>query len=142
MANAFACRSTVRPVWAVGWPTNRLLLGALVAELAMLVAFLFSARSPDLLGQAPPTLVGLAVASPRCPAVLLADAAQKAGSTTSRAGTGPGRGAARSEPGRIGGGRFAPLPQRGALERLDREVRVKVEEDVELLGRAGRGTSG
>jgi magnesium-transporting ATPase (P-type) len=40
VANAFACRSTLWPPWRIGWTTNRLLLGAIVAELGMLAAFL------------------------------------------------------------------------------------------------------
>jgi hypothetical protein len=79
VANAFACRSTVQPPWANGWTTNRLLLGAVVAELAMLVGFLYLPPIADLLGQAPPSLVGFAVALPAIPAVLAADAIQKAG---------------------------------------------------------------
>ena len=78
LANAFACRSTVRPAWKVGWTTNRLLLGALVAEVAMLVVFLYVPPVAELLGHAPPPAAGVAVALVAIPAVVLADAAQKA----------------------------------------------------------------
>jgi magnesium-transporting ATPase (P-type) len=78
VANAFACRSTVRPAWEVGWTSNRLLLWALAAELAMLGGFLYFTPIADLLGQAPPTWVGFAVAIVAVPAVLLTDAVHKA----------------------------------------------------------------
>ena len=77
VANAFACRSTIRPVWKVGWTTNSLLLGALVAELMMLVGFLYIPPLADLLGQAAPTCVGFAVALLAIPAVIVADTLQK-----------------------------------------------------------------
>ena len=67
VANAFACRSTARPAWKVGWTTNRLLLGAIVAELAMLAGFLYIPPIADLLGQAPPSWAGFAVARTRHP---------------------------------------------------------------------------
>ena len=78
MANALACRSTVRSFWQVGWRTNPLLWWALLAEAAMLLAFLFFPPLADLLGQAGPTATGLAVALCAIPAVLVADTAQKA----------------------------------------------------------------
>jgi len=77
VANAFACRSTVRPAWAVGWTTNRLLLGAIAAELAMLAAFLYVGPVADLLGQAGPTWAGFATALLAVPAVIAADTIQK-----------------------------------------------------------------
>jgi magnesium-transporting ATPase (P-type) len=78
VANAFACRSTVRPVWRIGWATNRLLLGAIVAELGMLAGFLYLPPLADLLDQAPPSWIGFVVALLAIPAVLIADTAQKA----------------------------------------------------------------
>jgi magnesium-transporting ATPase (P-type) len=77
-ANAFACRSTVSPPWRIGWTTNRLLVGAVVAELGMLAGFLYLRPLADLLGQAPPTLAGFGVALLAVPAVLTADALHKA----------------------------------------------------------------
>ena len=78
VANAFACRSTVRPAWSVGRASNRLLLGAVGAELVMLVGFLFIGPVARLLGQAPPGPAGLAVGLAAMPALLAADAVQKA----------------------------------------------------------------
>ncbi|MGZ7018844.1 MAG: cation-translocating P-type ATPase [Acidimicrobiia bacterium] len=78
VANAFACRSTIRPVWTIGWTTNRLLLGAIVAELAMLAGFLYIPPLADLLDQSGPTWAGFAVALLALPAVILADTLQKA----------------------------------------------------------------
>jgi magnesium-transporting ATPase (P-type) len=78
VANAFACRSTVVPAWRVGWRTNRLLLGAVAAELAMLAGFLYIPAIAGLLDQAPPTLAGFAVSLLAAPAVLAADALHKA----------------------------------------------------------------
>ena len=78
VANAFACRSTVRPAWRIGWTTNRLLLGAIAAELAMLVAFLYLPPLADLLDQAPPSWAGYVIAALAIPAVLAADTVQKA----------------------------------------------------------------
>ena len=84
VANVFACRSTVRPVWRIGWTTNRLLFGALVAELAMLVAFLYVDPIADLLDQAGPSWAGFAVATLAIPAVIAADTVQKARTTRRR----------------------------------------------------------
>ncbi len=77
-ANAFACRSTVRPAWRIPLRGNPLLVGGVLAELAMLVAFLYVPPIADLLDQAGPTVPGFAVAVLAIPAVLGADAAQKA----------------------------------------------------------------
>ena len=77
MANAFACRST--SVWpgTLGWRTNRFLLVAIAVELSMLFAFLYVSPVASLLGHAPPSRAGLAVALLAFPAVLLADALHK-----------------------------------------------------------------
>ncbi len=77
MANAFACRSTVRPAWQISLRTNRFLLAALGAELGMLAAFLYFPPLAELLGQAAPTPAGFAVALLAIPAVLVADTIQK-----------------------------------------------------------------
>jgi magnesium-transporting ATPase (P-type) len=91
-ANAFACRSTVRPPWRIGWTTNRLLLGAVVAALAMLAGFLYLTPLADVLDQAPPSLAGFGVALLAIPAVLAADALHKAamGSDGPRTGAAAG----------------------------------------------------
>ena len=78
VANAFACRSTRRPAWEVGWTANRLLLGAIAAELGMLAGFLFIPPVADLLGQSPPSWSGFTIALIALPAVLVADTIQKA----------------------------------------------------------------
>jgi magnesium-transporting ATPase (P-type) len=73
LANAFACRSATSPPWRLGWFTNRLLLWAVLAELGLLSVFLFLGPVAGLLGHAPPTPGGLAVALAAIPAVLVAD---------------------------------------------------------------------
>ncbi|MCX6498662.1 MAG: cation-transporting P-type ATPase [Arthrobacter sp.] len=78
LANAFACRSATGPPWRLGWLTNRLLVGAVLAELGLLAVFLFLGPVAVLLGQSPPTPGGLAVALGAIPAVLLADWLYKA----------------------------------------------------------------
>jgi hypothetical protein len=78
----------VSPPWRIGWTTNRLLAGAVVVELAMLAAFLYVAPIADLLDQAPPTPAGFAVALLAVPAVIAADAVQKAVSHARSAATG------------------------------------------------------
>jgi magnesium-transporting ATPase (P-type) len=77
MANAFACRSTSRPPWALDRGANRLLLGAVAVELALLLAFVYLPPLATLLGQAPPAAIGWAIAVCAAPAVLAADAAHK-----------------------------------------------------------------
>jgi magnesium-transporting ATPase (P-type) len=77
VANAFACRSTVRPAWRVPWRTNHLLLWAIGAELAMLLGFLYVAPVADVLDQAAPTWAGFVTATLAVPVVLAADAMQK-----------------------------------------------------------------
>jgi len=76
-ANAFACRSTRRMFWQEPLATNRLLVTAIVAQLAMLAAFLYVPPLADLLDQAPPSAAGFAVACAAIAAVLAADTIQK-----------------------------------------------------------------
>jgi magnesium-transporting ATPase (P-type) len=78
LANAFACRSTVRPAWRRGPSRNRLLPWAVGAMLGMLGAFLYFPPLADLLDQAPPSALGYGVALLAVPAVAVADAAHKA----------------------------------------------------------------
>ncbi|TQJ36659.1 cation-translocating P-type ATPase [Arthrobacter sp. SLBN-122] len=78
LANAFACRSATLPPWSLGWGTNKLLLWAVPAELAVLAVCLFVPYLAALLGQAPPTPMGLVLALLAAPAVLLADWIHKA----------------------------------------------------------------
>lgn len=76
-ANAFACRSSTRPAWRLGWRSNPLLIGAVVVELVVLVALLAIPPVAELLGHRPPSLLGLAIAGCAVPAVLAADALAK-----------------------------------------------------------------
>ncbi len=73
MANAFVCRSATVPPWKLGWGTNRLLVWAVLAELAILAVCLYMPYLATLLGQAPPTPAGFLLALLAAPAVLLAD---------------------------------------------------------------------
>jgi calcium-translocating P-type ATPase len=73
LANAFACRSASTPPWRLGWVTNRLLAWAVLAELGLLLVFLFVGPIATVLGHAPPSPGGLAVALAAIPAVLVAD---------------------------------------------------------------------
>ena len=77
VANAFACRSTVRPAWRIGWRSNRLLVWAAACELALLGVFLAVPAIADVLDHAVPPWPGFAVALLAAPAVLAADALQK-----------------------------------------------------------------
>jgi calcium-translocating P-type ATPase len=76
-ANAFACRDTRRWPGLLGWTSNRLLLVGVAVELALLGLLLFVPPLAELLGQAPPPLIGAVVAMAAAPAVLLADLAHK-----------------------------------------------------------------
>lgn len=75
LANAFACRSATLPPWKQGWLTNRLLLWAILAELAVLAVCLYAI--PAMLGHLAPPPAGFAVAVLAIPAVLAADWAHK-----------------------------------------------------------------
>jgi magnesium-transporting ATPase (P-type) len=77
MANAFACRSTVLRPSQMGWFSNRLLVGAVVTELVLLVGFLYIEPVADVLGHRPPPFAGFAVALLTAPAVLVVDAIDK-----------------------------------------------------------------
>lgn len=77
LANAFACRSATLPPWRLGWATNRLLVWAVLVELAVLAVCLFLPQVAALLGQAPPPPSGMLVAALAIPAVLAADWAYK-----------------------------------------------------------------
>jgi magnesium-transporting ATPase (P-type) len=89
MANAFACRSSTRPAWRLGWRSNPLLVWAVGIELLILVAMLVVPPVAAMLGHRPPTLIGWAVAVGAVPAVLVVDALAKRVSTgrRTRAGT-------------------------------------------------------
>lgn len=74
---AFACRSTSRPVGRMRRPPNRSLRSAVAVTLGVLVVMLAVPPVADLLRQAPPTPVGLLVASGAAPAVIAVDALAK-----------------------------------------------------------------
>ena len=76
-ATAFACRSTSRPAWRVGQRGNRLLVAAVGIELLVLLALLLVPPVARLLGMAPPSPLGLAIAGLAIPLVLVADATAK-----------------------------------------------------------------
>lgn len=78
LANAYACRSSTRPPWRLGWFSNRLLLWAVLAELAALGLFLGAPPIAALLGHAPPPPLGWSMAILAIPAVLAADYVHKA----------------------------------------------------------------
>jgi magnesium-transporting ATPase (P-type) len=66
MANAFACRSTSRPVWRIPLRENLWVLAAVAAELVLLLTFVGVPWLADLLGGAWPSTLGwlAALASP------------------------------------------------------------------------------
>jgi magnesium-transporting ATPase (P-type) len=76
-ANAFACRSTRRPPWRLGWCTNRLLCVAVAVESAAALVMLLWKPIADVLGQASPGVVGWGLAVAAAGILLLADAAWK-----------------------------------------------------------------
>jgi magnesium-transporting ATPase (P-type) len=77
MANAFACRSTRRPVWRIPLRDNFWILAAVAAELVLLLGFLGIPWLADLLGGAWPTTLGW-LAALACPvAVIAVDSAAK-----------------------------------------------------------------
>nr|WP_253945289.1 cation-transporting P-type ATPase [Nocardioides sp. zg-DK7169] len=78
MANAFACRSALHPVWRMNPLGNRLLLAAVAAEVVLLLVFLGVPWMRDLLGGGWPSTFGWALAALAVPGVLLADGASKA----------------------------------------------------------------
>jgi magnesium-transporting ATPase (P-type) len=58
MANAFACRSTITPVWRLKVTTNRLVVAAVLVQLVLLAVFLGFAPLAGLLGGSWPTSTG------------------------------------------------------------------------------------
>jgi magnesium-transporting ATPase (P-type) len=78
MANAFACRSESQPVWRQRLGTNRLLIGAVTAEIVLLVVFLGFPPLARLLGGSWPTTFGWALALCAVPIVIIVDASYKA----------------------------------------------------------------
>ncbi len=77
MANAFACRSTRRPVWRVPLRDNPWVLAAVGAELLLLLGFLGVPWLADLLGGTWPSLLGWTAAAVSPVAVLAVDTVSK-----------------------------------------------------------------
>lgn len=75
--NAFACRSTRRPAWALGWCTNRLLCFAVAVELAAALVMLLWEPVAGALGHANPGILGWGLAGVAAALLLLADAGWK-----------------------------------------------------------------
>lgn len=76
-ANAFACRSSTRWPGALGWRSNRLLIPAVTAGLAISLVALLVSPIALILGQAAPPAAGWAVALASAPVVLAVDALDK-----------------------------------------------------------------
>ncbi|MFC7363324.1 cation-translocating P-type ATPase [Nocardioides astragali] len=95
MANAFACRSTTRPVWRLRPADNPLVVAAVVAEIVLLVAFVGVPWLADLLGGSWPSGLGWAGALATGAGVVLVDGLVKtrrnatAARDQRRAGPGP-----------------------------------------------------
>ena len=77
MANAFACRSSVQPVWAMSLLGNKLVLAAVAAELVLLVLFLDVPGLAHLLGGGWPSPLGWLAAAVAGVALVLVDGAAK-----------------------------------------------------------------
>jgi magnesium-transporting ATPase (P-type) len=77
MANAFACRSSVQPVWAMSLLGNKLVLAAVAAELALLVLFVGLPGLAHLLGGGWPSALGWLAAGVAGVALVLVDGVAK-----------------------------------------------------------------
>jgi magnesium-transporting ATPase (P-type) len=73
MANAFACRSETVPVWRQKLLSNRLLIGAIAAELVLLAVFLGFPPLAGLLGGSWPTTLGWTLAFCAVPVIIGVD---------------------------------------------------------------------
>ena len=91
MANAFACRSTSRPVWRLHPRENPLVLAAVAAEVVLLLAILGVPWLADLLGGSWPSPLGWAGAAATGLGVVLVDAVHKARRRTAEHGGRPSR---------------------------------------------------
>jgi magnesium-transporting ATPase (P-type) len=78
MANAFACRSTTLPVWRMPLLGNRLLLGAVLAEVGLVLAFLGIPQISELLGGSWPSSRGWLLAGAAAVLLVLVDGFVKA----------------------------------------------------------------
>ena len=73
LANAFACRSPIRPAWRVHRP-GRMLLTALGISVAIALALVYVPPLADILRHAPPPPQALVIVLLAAPAILVADA--------------------------------------------------------------------
>lgn len=78
MANAFACRSSTRTPWSLGWTTNRLLLPAVLGGFTFAMVTILVPVVATLLTQAPPTPLGWGLAVLGIPVLWTVDAIYKA----------------------------------------------------------------
>jgi magnesium-transporting ATPase (P-type) len=76
-ANAFACRSSRRPAWQLGWRSNRFLVLAVLAGFAFAVALVLIPAAADLLDQQWPPAGAWIVILAAAPGVILVDALWK-----------------------------------------------------------------
>lgn len=76
-ANAFACRSSTRTPWALGWTTNRLLWPAIAVELVVSTVVLVVPAIADELEHAVPPPAGWLIAVMTAGAILAVDASDK-----------------------------------------------------------------
>jgi magnesium-transporting ATPase (P-type) len=77
LTNAFICRSSWHPPWALGWTSNRLLLGAVLVEVAVVSTFFLVPPIAEAMGQVLPTPAGWAAAVLAAPVMLAVDALWK-----------------------------------------------------------------
>ncbi|WP_152190176.1 cation-translocating P-type ATPase [Georgenia satyanarayanai] len=77
VANAFACRSSSRPPWHLGWGGNRLLLIAVTASVSLALVLLWVPPLAHALGHTVPPPVGWAVAAAAAGTTLAVDALDK-----------------------------------------------------------------
>ncbi len=76
IANAFACRSTRRPVWRLSRPSTMLLI-AIAAALTIAMVLVYLPIAATILRQGPPPALALVIVLLAAPAVLLADTIHK-----------------------------------------------------------------
>jgi hypothetical protein len=77
LANAYACRSEVRPFFRLSARTNSLLLFAIASELLMLIVFVGIPQVASVLGSAWPSAFGWAAAATAIPILIMADTIHK-----------------------------------------------------------------
>jgi hypothetical protein len=125
-ANAFACRSTRRPAWQLGWRSNRFLAVAVLAGFAFAVSLVLVPAAADLLDQQWPPAGAWIIILAAAPGVILVDALWKRlnGHTPDGAVAGPiGRPAGRSVSRRPRRGRFhSPQQQRDDQSEKDQDT--------------------